>query len=442
MASLGHQLVSLVWLYATLAGLIFAALLSWLALRGSDWAPILVMVTVPMQRVALIGHGAAHLTWTQAALAGFFAGAFVRLAGGNMKLRIDGPAVMFGLVVCLYGLSVAVADNTRLWAGETYRWAVAAAFMIVARSYFSSESARRLGVVLVVGAMAVGAWAAVQVAAAQGPASFVRSGLMRAYGGFGEPNPFAACIWAITLPVVALVVFGRSLDPIARWTAGAGAAIGLAALVLTQSRGGFLGVAAGLCLIGLIALLRMRESIRLGALLLAGGVIAVGILAIAAAAPWMEIGAGTSTANWADQERTAHWAAATEMIEARPVTGVGAGQFSEHYRDATHFWRFRVSQGHAHNAYLQVAAEVGLPGLLAYAGLLCAVLGSVIWRLKSNHEDWLAVGVAAMTTALLVHQLVDYLHVLSLGLLFAGLWAAALPTSIKGKSSRELNIAA
>jgi hypothetical protein len=66
----------------------------------------------------------------------------------------------------------------------------------------------------------------------------------------------------------------------------------------------------------------------------------------------------------------------------------------------------------------------------------------LIGRLKASRTEWLAVGVAAMTVALLVHQLVDYLHVLSLGLLFAGLWAAALPTSIKGESSRELNIAA
>ena len=47
-----------------------------------------------------------------------------------------------------------------------------------------------------------------------------------------------------------------------------------------------------------------------------------------------------------------------------------------------------------------------------------------------------------MTVALMVHQLVDYLHVLSLGLLFAGLWAAALPSDSRDISSREHNIAA
>jgi O-antigen ligase len=442
MAELGHFLVQHAWIWATLLGLVYSAVLGRLALRGSDWAPMLVIATVPIQRDILIGRGSAHLTWTQAALAAFFAGALLRYAGGTLRVRLDAPAITFGLVVSVYGLSVAVANDMRLWAAESYRWAVAAAFMIIARSYFSSESARRLCCVLVVGAVATGVWAGIQVAVAEGPASFERSGLMRAYGGFGEPNPFAACVWAITLPIVAFVAFAGWASTRVRVGAGAGAAIGVAALALTQSRGGFLGAAAGAGLIGLVALLRARPRVRLGGLVAGSAVIAVVALFVVHLAPWSEIGAVTTPVNWADQERTAHWAAAVAMVEGNPVLGVGAGQFSEHYRDATRFWRFRISRGHAHNAYLQVAAEVGLAGLLAYASLLCAVLGSLIGRLKASRTDWLAVGVAAMTVALLVHQLVDYLHVLSLGLLFAGLWAAALPTSIKGESSRELNIPA
>jgi O-antigen ligase len=439
--NIAHLLVDQVWIWTTLAGFLFSAVLGWLALRGSDWAPILAMATVPIQRDILIGRAPAHLTWTQAALAAFVAGALIRLAGGNLRIRLDAPAIMFGSLVSLYALSVAVAGDAPLWAAETYRWGVAAVFMVFARSYFSRESARRLSVVLIVGALVMGAWAGTQVAVAEGPASFVRSGLMRAYGGFGEPNPFAACVWAITLPLTAFVAFGRHSSMGIRLAAGASAAFGWAALVLTQSRGGFLGAAAGFGLIGLVALLRARPQVRLGGLLAIGAAIAVAVLVVVKLAPWSEIGAETTPSNWADQERTAHWAAAVSMIESHPIGGVGAGQFSDHYRDATRFWRFRISRGHAHNAYLHVAAEVGLPGLLAYACLLCAVLGSLIRRLKTTRDDWLAIGVAAMTIALLVHQLVDYLHVLSLGLLFAGLWAAALPTSIMGESTRELNIA-
>jgi O-antigen ligase len=382
------------------------------------------------------------MTWTQAALAAFFAGALIRYAAGTLRVRIDAPAITFGLVVSVYTLSVVAANDVRLWAAETYRWAAAAAFMIVARSYFSSESARRLCGVLVLGAAAMGIWAGTQVAIAEGPASFERSGLMRAYGGFGEPNPFAACVWAISLPLTAFVAFAMRSSTWARVGVGAGAVIGFAALALTQSRGGFLGAAAGAGLIGLVSLIRSRPRVLLGGVIASSAVIAVTVLFVVHLSPWSEIGAETTPANWADQERTAHWAAAVAMIEGHLVLGVGAGHFSENYRDATRSWRFRVSRGHAHNAYLQVAAEVGLAGLLAYASFLCAVLGSMIGRLKASRTDWLAIGVAGMTAALLMHQVVDYLHVLSLGLLFAGLWAAALPTSIKGESSRELNIAA
>jgi O-antigen ligase len=188
-------------------------------------------------------------------------------------------------------------------------------------------------------------------------------------------------------------------------------------------------------------MLRFSARIRLIALGGTGLVAALVIVLFAFATPWHEIDAATTRGNWADQERTAHWVAAVHMVESHLVTGVGAGEFSANYRANTGLWRFRISRGHAHNAYLQVAAEVGLPGMLAYACLLAAILGSLIRRLRTNDGSWLALGVAAMTIALMVHQLVDYLHVLSLGLLFAGLWAAALPSDSRDISSREHNIA-
>jgi O-antigen ligase len=129
------------------------------------------------------------------------------------------------------------------------------------------------------------------------------------------------------------------------------------------------------------------------------------------------------------------------MVEERPFSGVGAGGFSDQYRTHTEVWRFRISQGHAHDAYLQLAAEVGLPGMLAYVLMLAAIFGAIIQQARTEPHGWLPIGAMAMTVALLAHQMVDFLHVLSLGLLFAGLWAATLPSGIKGKSLREHNFA-
>jgi len=442
MADLGRLLVDDIWVWTSLAGLILAAFVFLLSFDGSDWAPILLMATVPIQRTLLIGSDGHALTWTQAAVASFFAGAAIRFAAGTLRIRLDAPTILMATVVSVYGLSIAVAEHRGLWAAETYRWAIAGLFLIIARSYFDTRSDSRVALALAVGAGVAFAWSAMQVASEEGPASFVRSGVMRARGGFGEPNPYAAFIWAITLPLFAFAVAGQGYSRWLRWACAAGGALGLAALVMTQSRGGMLGVGAGLCVIGGVMLLRLKPRLRLIGLGGVATIAAAAIVLVAIASPWRERDAATTPGNWADQERTAHWVAAVHMVESHPVTGVGAGEFSANYRADTGYWRFRISRGHAHNAYLQLAAEVGLPVMLAYACLLAAILGSLIRRLRTTDENWLALGVAAMTVALMAHQLVDYLHVLSLGLLFAGLWAAALPSDSRDISSREYNIAA
>jgi O-antigen ligase len=264
---------------------------------------------------------------------------------------------------------------------------------------------------------------------------------MRAHGGFGEPNPFAAFAWAITLPLIAYAVLREGAWSVFRWLGALAATIGFVVLASTQSRGGVLGAAAGLGIIGAALILRQGRQTRVAASIAIAIAVAAGVTLMVDSSAWSPMSETTTQANWANQERTAHWAAAISMVEQNPISGVGAGGYGDHFRDATEYWRFRISRGHAHNAYLQVASEIGLPGLLAYAVFLATVLGSLIRRATTDERRWLAVGAAAVTIALVVHQLVDYLHVLSLGVLFAGLWAAALPAGNKGIPSREHNIA-
>jgi O-antigen ligase len=212
---------------------------------------------------------------------------------------------------------------------------------------------------------------------------------------------------------------------------------GLSGVALTQSRGGILGLAAGLAVIGFVVLTR-RNKVFLTAALPAIAVIAALMIVVAAAAePWEVFKSPTTPSNWANQERASHWSAGFDMINESPLLGVGAGGFGDRYRISTNHWRFRISQGHAHNAYLQVAAEAGLGAMVAYLSLIAAIVGSVIRRARSSSDPWFEIGVLAVTFALLTHQLVDYLHALSLGLLFAGLWAAALESGSRGPTVRE-----
>jgi O-antigen ligase len=355
---------------------------------------------------------------------------------------MDAIFVALGTLMAFYSLSIVLADETLAWAAESYRWGVSALFLIMARPYFTVRSRRR--VVIVLAALSAGAamLAIAQVLSDSGPASFTRAGWTRAYGTFGEPNAYAAFIRSVTLPVMAFALLTRSRWSRQRIAMLAAALASLGALALTQSRGGALGLAAGVAVIGLVVLGRSRfwvQCLTLGTTAILAGLI---VVTAVAGEPWNVRETETTPSNWANQERAAHWAAAVEMVRNSPVLGVGAGGFKDQYRSATTHWRFRISQGHGHNAYLQVAAEAGLGALAAYLMLIGGIVGSLVRRTRAASEPWFETGVLAVTVALFAHQLVDYLHALSLGLLFAGLWAAALETGSKGMPVSERDIVA
>lgn len=87
-------------------------------------------------------------------------------------------------------------------------------------------------------------------------------------------------------------------------------------------------------------------------------------------------------------ERLVIWDTAANMLRARPLTGVGVGAFAKAYDD--HSTRpedvFRGGQTqvfHAHQVYVSMAAEAGLPGL---AGLLLALGLCLKWYWSASPE--------------------------------------------------------
>jgi O-antigen ligase len=116
--------------------------------------------------------------------------------------------------------------------------------------------------------------------------------------------------------------------------------------------------------------------------------------------------------NYAVLERLAHWQAAAGMARDDLWTGVGFGNYEAAYADYA-LINFPDALGHAHNYYLNLLAEVGLPGLLAYAIFWTFIIGQTIWlaRRLAWPERGVAVGLLAAWVALAVHHLVDKLYV-------------------------------
>ncbi len=176
-------------------------------------------------------------------------------------------------------------------------------------------------------------------------------------------------------------------------------------LILTKSRGGYVAGAVG----ALTVLWYSRQ--RILALVLT--------LITAGLGLWLIIGAEQQApalvGELADAGTMAFrqqiWHIASWMITDFPYTGVGMGTFND---VAVRLYPLSaVADPGAHNLYLQVGVDLGIPGLIAFASILILALYMSINSISclASHEDQalraLSVGLLAGIIALLFHGLVD-----------------------------------
>ena len=222
-------------------------------------------------------------------------------------------------------------------------------------------------------------------------------GLPGADSGFNIHELGGALLWCVP-PIIFL--FGWSLSRrcrlAGRWriplVLGLGAASFATAgiLVLTQSRGSWIGLAAGL---GVTLLTQGRRGLILGLLLVAVCVGALGFIGPQQASEWI-FGAGGAdfVAVAASLEgRMEIWSRALYGIADFPFTGMGMNMFRRVVPILYPLFRGSPDQdiAHAHNEYLQAALDLGIPGLIAFLAIYLSVgwmLVSVIRRTGQSVE--------------------------------------------------------
>jgi putative inorganic carbon (HCO3(-)) transporter len=194
-----------------------------------------------------------------------------------------------------------------------------------------------------------------------------------------------------------------------RWAClGLGAAGMAAVLVLTQSRGGWIAAGAAL----FVALAWRWPRLWWLAVPAAAG---LGVLAWRGGLPRLLdlVSFGGSLRSWEGRQEI--WSRAIYMIQDFPFTGIGAGTFG---RVANVLYPFFLlgpdaQVPHAHNLFLQVAVDLGIPGLIAYLALLIATvwagLDSARFYRRAGDGELAALawaGVAGLA-GMAVHGLVD-----------------------------------
>jgi len=180
-------------------------------------------------------------------------------------------------------------------------------------------------------------------------------------GMFNNPNDLALNLVTFLAPALIFVVLERRASR--RLLAAACSLIMLAAIVCTKSRSGFLGLLAMGAVI-LYYTARLKPGIILA-------VIVAGIIAVPALPQsfWDRMGSITDADTDPTGSREARLRLLTQGVEVfteNPLTGVGAGQFQNYNEPGVTIERWRVT----HNVWLQVAAELGIMGLVVFAYLV------------------------------------------------------------------------
>jgi O-antigen ligase len=266
-----------------------------------------------------------------------------------------------------------------------------------------------------------------------------------AFGPFINRHHFAGYMeLALALPLGLL--FGGAVERDKRFLYAFLSLIMALALVLTNSRGGMLSLAAEIMFVLVVSagvrrggagegaekegrgvrLRRVAVRAALGSVLIVafflGAIFFGGEGALARLV-------GTVNADDPTTGRAQFWRATLHMIHDQPLTGVGLGAFGVAYSryDQTNGRVYRLEQ--AHNDYLQVVSDAGVVGAVLALSFVALLFRAGFRRMESRDAERRGVALGALTGcfAVLVHSFFDFtLHTTANALLF--LMLAALDT--------------
>ena len=232
--------------------------------------------------------------------------------------------------------------------------------------------ARTLAGTLAAVAPLAGGVAALQaLGVVRSPFRLAATGFHRATLGFEWPNE-AAMFLAILLPFSVHAYRAARPSPGRRLLAGLALALTLVGLASTFSRGSWIAAAAAPAVLLLAGSWRpaLRFWLTAALLVVAVDVASGGALSTRAAMTVRDPLVG---------QRLALMGTGVIMAVENPLTGVGPGGFEAALQDygpqVAFLWDY---VGSAHNTYIQVAAETGVPGLLAFLVLLLGVFRTLL----------------------------------------------------------------
>jgi O-antigen ligase len=361
---------------------LFAVALFVLALFRLDLAvAFFILLTFPEHLPGSLGVGATMAKPAGAMIAVAWLVTAVARRGDVPLLPRERPALFWAVVAF-----VALAALSSLWAKDpatTFADLGRLVQVIVLMLAAYTAAAGRTGYRIVLGAYLV--------------ASALTSVYSVATGGYGangrlgvlfDPNYFAASLIPAILVALFLLLSPRPRR--IRLFAGAICAVDVAALLLTQSRGGLVGFA-----VALVAAVFFAGSLR-------PRIVAIVLVCAAAAVGYFGFAGPSHITSASSSGRSDEWRIAARMAENHPFNGVGLGNFgivepsyATQGIDLQHVRYIVTYRQRAHNTYLEVAAEMGIAGLLLLVGIFAGAVRSGARGLSAGELEMWARGLCA-----------------------------------------------
>ncbi|HZS94870.1 MAG TPA: O-antigen ligase family protein [Chloroflexota bacterium] len=380
----------------------------------------LLAFSVPWGSDLALTVGAFPITSTDYLVAAVGAAWLVSAAGERRNPIVRTPWLPY-IAIFLAALILAslTALDVHLALKEDVKW-LELAVVYLAGVYLLDRRDVGIVVATVVGAAVSQAFLGyAQVLSQAGPQSFViSSGLLRAYGSFDQPNPYAGylnLVWPLALVFAVMKLPGKRLY-------GISVVLIALAILVSASRGAFLAALVALAVMAAMVSISYRKLIWTGILVGVAGALFANYGAVPLG-PFQKLlalaGLGSvsftsvNNANYSAVERAAHWLAGVRMFSAYPVLGVGPGNYSVAY-PRFHPRGWYASLEHAHDYYINIAAEAGIIGLAAYV----LFAGSALWycyaascRAPDTQSRAVSLGVLGALAATSFHNLFDVLYV-------------------------------
>lgn len=341
-----------------------------LFLLRTDLALLLVVATAPLEGAFSSGPAGISVTKLTGGLC-FVSFAFA-VARGRRKLYFErGQAIAFALLA-LALLSALQALDTSAALTTTSRYAsFALVYVIVTQLGHDRVLQRRIAWTLTV---------ASSVAAVLGLHEYLSGKQQLATLPYVNQNDFAFML-ATTLPLMFFCLTGpKLLRPFVL------AAIGLvsAATLLSLSRGALVGIGAGFLLFVITDRRRVRVTLAVGVLA------TIGTIAVIQSNPQRFHEALQLKSQVAQQNvstRFGAWGAAARLASDHPGLGVGPGNFQFYYNKLTGQPPDTFTLTVAHNALLDIGAELGLAAMFLFAAYLVLAFVRLTSCLERGYGD-------------------------------------------------------